>query len=182
MSSILLLSLPFISAFLGWLVAKLSVTVYLSFILKKKTQIGVAVGKYAEQQISFDAIEQQLTAPATIEKILPFAEDHIDTFLRVKLPAAMPMLAMFISDKLVADMKGIFMKELKELFPALIGQYLGNIKKDINISYLISSKFDAISNATLQSFLWKQFRIVEIACAITGFLCGCLYILLTWIA
>ena len=182
MSSFLLYSLPFLCALLGWLVARFSVVVYLSFVLKKKTQIGAAIGNYAEQQVSFGAIEQQLTAPETIEKILPFAEEHIDTFLRVKLPAAMPMLAMFISDKLVAEMKGIFMKELQQLFPALIGQYLGNLKNDINISHFISSKVDAISNATLRSFLWKQLRVIEIACALTGLLCGILYIFLTRIA
>ncbi len=140
------------------------------------------IGDYAEKQISLDAIEQKLVSPENIEKILPFANEHIEQFLRVKLPAAMPMLAMFISDKLVADMKGIFMNELKNLFPALILQYTGNIKKDLNISKLVSARLHAVSDHTLKSFMRKQFRIVEIACATTGFLCGGLYIFLTWIA
>lgn len=181
-SSDLVYLLPVVCALLGWLVAKLCIAIYITVFLKRKAQIGTSIGEFAEKQISLDAIEQKLTQAETIEKILPFADVHIEDFLRVKLPAAMPMLAMFISDKLVNDMKAIFMNELKQLFPALIQQYIGNVKKDLRISQLISSRFNSVADQTLQSFLWKQLRIVEISSFLTGFLCGCLYIFLTRIA
>ena len=174
--------LPFISALIGWIVAKIAVSAYISILLKRRAAISSAIGDYAAQQFSFDALEQTLTKPESIEKILPFAEAHIDNFLRVKLPAAMPMLAMFISDKLVADMKGIFMNELKELFPALIQQYLGNIKKDFDLGNTISTKLNTISTSTLRPILVRQLRIAEVASVLAGFLCGCFYIFLTWIA
>ena len=174
--------LPFLFALLGWLVAKLAVSVYLSAILKKRNKISTAIGNYVAKQFSFDSIEQTLTNPESIEKILPFADEHVENFLRVKLPAAMPMLAMFISDKLVADMKAIFMKELKELFPALIQQYLSGIKKDLDISQFISAKLDSTTNESITSLLKKPLQIVDYACVLTGFLCGCIYILLTLIA
>ncbi len=174
--------LPFVFALIGWLIGKLTITVYVSFIIKKRAHISQAIGNYAAQQFSFDSIEQTLTEPATIEKILPFAEQHIDEFLRKKLPAAMPVLAMFISDKLVAEMKAVFMNELKELFPAIIQQYITNVKKNIDISNIISTKLNIISSNALQSLLRKQLRVVEYACVVTGFVCGCFYISLTLLA
>ncbi len=173
---------PFLSAGIGWLVAKISVSLYTSAVLKRKECIGQSIGNYAAQQFSFEGIEQAATQPETIEKILPYAEAHIDEFLRVKLPAAMPMLAMFISDKLVAEMKAIFMKELQELFPGLIQQYLGNVKANLNLSHIISAKLNTISTGTLKPLLVKQLKIVNYACAVTGFVCGCLYIFLTPLA
>lgn len=181
-SSVLIYFIPFIFAFLGWLIAKLAVHIYISALLKRKLAISQAIGTYAEKQFSLDAIEQKLVAPETIEKIIPFADAHIEEFLRVKLPAAMPMLAMFISDKLVADMKTIFMNELKQLFPALIQQYLTNVKKDISISNLITTKINGVSTKVISNFLWKQFRLVEASSSLTGFLCGILYIFLTRVA
>ncbi len=178
----ILFLMPFIFACIGWIVAQVAISVYISVILNKKNQLAQAIGNYAVQQFSIDAIEKQLTHPDTIEKILPFAEEHIDSFLRVKLPAAMPMLAMFISDKLVAEMKAIFMNELKELFPALIGQYLANIKKDFNPADAISARLNGISAEILRPLLRKQLQIVSYACALTGFLCGCLYFFLTRLA
>ena len=174
--------LPFLFAFVGWLVAKVAVSVYLSALLKKRNSISKAIGDYAASQFSFDSIEQTLTNPGSIEKILPFADEHVENFLRVKLPAAMPMLAMFISDKLVADMKAIFMKELTELFPALIQQYLAGIKKDLDVSRFVSTKLDSIANESITLLLKKLLRVVEYACMFTGFVCGCLYIFLTLIA
>ena len=181
-SSFFIFAMPFVFAGIGWLIAKLVVAIYISLVVKKKADIGNAIGNYIEQQSSFADIEQRLTEPATIEAILPFAEQHIDEFLRKKLPAAMPMLAMFISDKLVADMKAIFMNELKELFPVIIQQYLTNVKKSTNIKAIVWAKLNAFSFSTIQTFLKRQLRVVEYACAATGFVCGCLYIFLTLLA
>lgn len=180
--SLLVWIMPFVFALVGWLIARLAVAVYISLFEKKKAYLSDAIGNYVEQQFSFAGIEQRLTEPAAIEAILPFAEQHIDEFLRKKLPAAMPMLAMFISDKLVADMKAIFMNELKELFPAVIQQYLTNVKKTIHIKDMVSTKLNAISSSTIQPFLKKQLLMVGYACAATGFVCGCLYIFLTLLA
>ncbi len=173
---------PFLFAGIGWLVAKVFTAVYSTAVIKKREQIGRAIGDYAAQQFSLDSIERTATEPATIGKILPFAETHIDNFLRVKLPAAMPMLAMFISDKLVADMKAIFMKELEELFPAVIQQYFANVKKNISLSDTISTQLNGISTDTLKRLLRKQLRVMDYTCAATGFICGCFYIFLTLFA
>lgn len=174
--------LPVLFAFIGWVLAKVAVSLYISTLLKRKESLGKAIGQYAASQFSFDSIEKTLTNPESIEKILPFADEHIENFLRVKLPAAMPMLAMFISDKLVTDMKAIFMKELTELFPALIQQYLSGIKKDIDISRLVSEKIQLVSDDSLRPFLKKALVVVDYSCVLTGFLCGSIYTLLTLIA
>ncbi len=142
----------------------------------------LALAGMPEKQFSLATIEEKLTEPAAIEKIIPVAEEHIDTFLRVKFPAAMPMLAMFISDKLVADMKGIFMTELKELFPVLIRQYLSNVTHGLSIGNLIASHLNNLSLEMVTPLIKRQLQVVSLACAATGFLCGCISLLMASIA
>lgn len=76
------------------------------------------------EPLSFSEIEQKISDPANVEKILPLLEVHIDTFLREKLTAEIPMMGMLIGGKTISQVKGVFMKELKELFPVLMRQYM----------------------------------------------------------
>ncbi|TDX02241.1 hypothetical protein [Dinghuibacter silviterrae] len=61
--------------------------------------------------------------------VLPMAETEVDTFLRQKLPKAMPVVGMFIGDKTIAQFKAIFMEELGTLLPDFIGNCAGKLAK-----------------------------------------------------
>lgn len=173
---------PFISAILGWLLGVIVSKVFVNQLLSNQQQIAGKVAAYASSQFSPVGIEEKLTSAETIDKILPFAEGHIDNFLRNKLPESMPMLKMFISDKLVSDMKAIFMKELQTLFPALITQYLANAKSSFSVENIITQKLSAIPSSTVNRALSKQIRAFQIFGAILGFVIGGFQILLTVIA
>jgi hypothetical protein len=67
------------------------------------------------------ALAPMLTDPSLVTHVLPEAEAHVDHFLRNRLSTAMPMVAMFIGEKTIAQMKGIFMEELETLFPVFLG-------------------------------------------------------------
>ena len=68
---------------------------------------------------------QYLTAPSTLQPMMPFIETHIDDFLRHKLGKAMPVVSMFVGEKTISQMKGVFMQELETLLPAVISRYAG---------------------------------------------------------
>ena len=48
---------------------------------------------------------------------MPFLEGHVDYFLKEKLGEQMPMIKMFVGEKILEQMKEIFLDELKEFFP-----------------------------------------------------------------
>lgn len=191
-------TIPFISAFIHWLTIWMALKLLfhprqprkiLGFTLqgvfpKKQRQIAVSLGRIVGQELlSFGDIEQKITDPENVRRILPLVEQHIDNFLRNKLKESMPMIAMFIGDKTINQMKGVFMKELEELFPVIMSNYVHNLREDLDLEKIVVEKIAGFSNDRLESmlneFLTKEFRFVEVIGAVLGFLIGLLQILFT---
>lgn len=174
--------LPIFSAFTGWLISRWGIHIFFKCLKSQQQTLAIQAGNHVAAGISLDEITAKLTSTEAVEKILPVADEHVEQFLRVKLPAAMPMLSMFISDKLVADMKAIFMTELKELFPVIISQYLSNAKSTIAIDKMVSTKLEGINVQTLKASLKSELNKVALFGALTGFVTGIIQISLTLIA
>ena len=193
-----LYTIPLISAFIHWLTIWMALKLlfhprhpkkFLGFTLhgvfpKRQQQIAESLGRIVGQELlSFGDIEEAITRPEAVERILPMAEEHVDNFLRVKLKESMPMIAMFIGDKTIAQLKTVFMTELRELFPVIMKNYVANLRNDLDLERIVVEKIAGFSADRLESllneFLTKEFRFVEIIGAVLGFLIGVLQILLT---
>jgi uncharacterized membrane protein YheB (UPF0754 family) len=191
-------TIPFISAFIHWLTIWMALKLLfhprqpkkiLGFTLqgvfpKKQRQIAESLGRIVGQELlSFTDIEQAITDPKNVQRMLPMVEEHIDHFLRVKLKETMPMIAMFIGDKTIAQLKAVFMKELEELFPVVLKNYVGHLRDDLDLEKIVVDKIAGFSNdrleAMLNEFLTKEFRFVEVIGAALGFLIGLLQIGMT---
>lgn len=182
--------LPLIAALIGWLLNSLAVTllfrpykpVKLGFITlqglfpKKQTQLANSIGTLVAQQFSFDDIKSKMTDPEKIKKIIPLVETHLDSFLRERLPKAMPVLSMFIGDSIVNQIKTHLVAELDTLFPVLISQYLDNVEKDLHLEEIISQKIAGISAAQLETItrnlLGRELSRFKLLGAISGLLTG----------
>jgi len=191
-------TIPVISAFIHWLTIWMALKLLfhprnpkkiLGFTLhgvfpKRQRQIAESLGKIVGQELlSFGDIEQTITSPENVSRILPLAEEHIDNFLRNKLKESMPMIAMFIGDKTINQLKAVFMKELEELFPVIMKNYVANLRNDLDLERIVVDKIAAFSSDRLESmlnqFLTKEFRFVEVIGAALGFLIGLVQIMLT---
>jgi uncharacterized membrane protein YheB (UPF0754 family) len=193
-----LYTIPFISAFIHWLTIWMALKLLfhprrprriLGFTLqgvfpKKQRQIAESLGRIVGQQLlSFGDIENTLTDPENVRRILPMVEEHVDHFLRNKLKEAMPMVAMFIGDKTIGQLKAVFMQELTELFPVILRNYVAHLREDLDLEKIVVEKIAGFSNDRLESmlneFLTKEFRFVEVIGAALGFLIGLLQIFIT---
>lgn len=182
--------LPLIAAFIGWLLNSIAVTllfrpytpVKLGFITlqglfpKKQTQLAHSIGALVAQQFSFEDIKSKMTDPEKIRKIIPLVEAHLDSFLRERLPKAMPVLSMFIGDSIVNQIKTHLVAELDTLFPVLISQYLDNIEQDLHLEKMISAKIAGIPAAQLETtthtLLGRELKNFKLLGAISGLLTG----------
>lgn len=173
-------ALPLLSAFIGWLLLKLVINRFLqqAVLLQLISQSDV------NSLIPFEAIAQKITDPANIDKILPTVEEHIDHFLRVKLGKSMPMIAMFIGDKTIAQLKGIFMEELQQLFPVLLGGYVKNLQTDLDVKKMLTQKINALSpgqfNIAVRKAISKQLSAFSLLGALAGFLGALIPLLIIW--
>ena len=194
----MLFFVPVISTFIGWFAGfiiikllfhpqkpvKFSGITFQGFFPNRRQQIAKKFGKLISNELlSFKEIEEVIANPANIEKILPLLETHIDIFLREKLAAEIPMIGMLIGEKTILQVKGVFMKELKEILPGLIQQYIVTLLGDLDVEKIIIEKaekfsLDETENA-LSRMLSDEFRLVKTLGAVAGFLTGLIQVFLT---
>ena len=183
--------IPIASAFSCWLVIKLLFTILFrphrprsffglsiqGILPKNQTTIAARVGKMAaEKFFSADILEQKISDPATLQKIMPLIEEHIEDFLRNKLKKDMPFVGMLIGDKTINSLKKVFMTELETLFPNIMRNYASNLITDLNIEQLVGQKLAVVSIREIENSFRINFstevRLVELASAAIGLVIG----------
>lgn len=193
-----LVLIPVISAFIGWFTNWIAIKMLfhprepkkiLGFTVqgifpKRQKQFAEKLGKLvSDELLSFDEIEQKISNPANIEKVMPLVEEHIDNFLRKKLASEMPVISMFIGDKTITQLKTVFMAELHILFPEMMQKYMGSLKQELDLEKIVTRKVEGFSSDKLEQILngimSKEFRFVEILGGILGFMIGLLQVLIT---
>lgn len=193
-----LIFIPFISAFIGWVTNWIAIKMlfhprepkkilgitFQGIFPKRQQQFALKLGKLVGAELlSFAEIEQKVSDPKNVAKVLPLLETHIDTFLREKLTAEIPMLGMLIGDKTIAQVKGVFIKELEEIFPVLMKQYMISLQNELDLEKIVADKVGQFSSNKLEDILNQimstEFRFVEIFGAVLGFIIGLLQVFLT---
>ncbi len=196
--NLLFILIPVISAFIGWFTNWIAIKMlfhprepkkilgitFQGIFPKRQTQFAIKLGKLVSNELlSFDEIEKKISNPANIQKLLPILEQHIDIFLKEKLTAQIPMIGMLIGDKTIGIVKGVFMKELEELFPVLMKQYMNSLENELDLEKIVTEKVGKFSSDKLEDILNQimstEFRFVEIIGAVLGFIIGLIQVLLT---
>jgi uncharacterized membrane protein YheB (UPF0754 family) len=144
--------LPVISAFIGWFTNWIAIKMlfhpkqpkkilgitFQGIFPKRQKQFAMKLGKLVSSELlSFADIEQKISDPENVAKILPLLEGHIDTFLREKLTTEIPMIGMLIGDKTISQVKGVFIKELEELFLFLLNEYMSSLQHDLLLEKIV---------------------------------------------
>jgi uncharacterized membrane protein YheB (UPF0754 family) len=188
-----LILIPLASAFSCWLVIRLFFLLLFhprksiswlglriqGVLPHQQSKIASGIGKYVAQNFfSGQLIEEKITDPKNLQKIMPVVEEHIDDFLRNKLKKQMPIVGMFIGDKTITSLKSVFLKELENLFPVIMKNFASNLQSELDIEKLVSDKINAISleeaEGIFKTTLSAEIRLLSILSATTGLLIGAL--------
>jgi uncharacterized membrane protein YheB (UPF0754 family) len=190
--------IPVISAFIGWVTNWIAIKMlfhprepkkilgitFHGIFPKRQQQFAEKLGKLVSDEfLSFSDIEQKISDPQNLKKIMPMIEDHVDDFLRNRLKDEMPVISMFIGDKTITKMKVAFMKEIETLFPQVMKQFAGNLKTELDLEHIVIRKVAGFSSDKLEEILYqimsKEFRFVEIIGAVIGFIIGVVQVIFT---
>ena len=152
---------------------------------KRQKKFAEKLGKMiSEEFLSFEDIEEKITNPQNLKKLMPTVEGHVDNFLRNKLSDEMPFLSLFIGERTIRSLKNIFMQELETLFPQLMKSYASHLQQELDLEKIVTEKVSAFSSDKLESILYqimsKEFRFVEILGGVIGFIIGILQVLLSY--
>ena len=186
---------PFIAAAMGWMLVaaalqllfhpaqprKIAGWSFQGLFPKKQMVLAAAIGRLSASLIPVKELEQKITHPDNVKKIMPQAEEHIDNFLRVKLVKSMPVVGMFVGDKTINNLKALFVAELEQLFPEIMSNYMGRLQEDFDIESMVTAKIAAVDpaviEATMYSVLKKELRQIKQLGALLGFVIGVLQLL-----
>jgi len=191
---------PLISAFIGWVTNRVAIKMlfhprnpkkilgitFHGIFPKRQLQFAEKLGKIVSNEfLSFADIEQKISNPDNLKKIMPMIERNVDEFLRVRLADEMPVLSLFIGDRTIERMKAAFMKEIETLFPKVMRQYAANLRSELDLEHIVIQKVSAFSSDKLEEILYqimsKEFRFVELIGAVIGFIIGIVQVLITWL-
>ena len=185
--------IPFISALIGLGISK--GVIYLLFQpVSPKSFLGIksqgifpknqqSIAKHlsglvGKEMFSINELNSKITSTSSIEKVLPFVDEKVDYFLRVKLAEKMPMISMFIGEATMAELKSVFMEELKVIFPELMNQYTSVLLADLQLEVLIENKILNIKSSQLEQIIKllfvKKINTFILISTIFGFLVGLL--------
>jgi uncharacterized membrane protein YheB (UPF0754 family) len=187
----LIIIIPLISAFIGWIPIRIAIKMLfhpkkpvrvLGFTIqgifpRRQPQFAKQIGALVSNElVSFNEIETRITNEENVKKIMPLAEIHIDDFLRNKLKEAFPMIGMLIGEKTIGTLKTIFMNELETIFPIIIKGYVQNLQADLDLENMVAEKIAAISSDKLEAAMYqalaKELRLAQIFFGILGLLIG----------
>lgn len=189
----LIILIPVISGFIGWItnwvaikmlfhprqpVRILGIT-FQGIFPKRQEQFAMKLGKLVSNElISFDEIASKISDPARMDAIIPILETKVDVFLRQKLSETFPMISMFIGDKTIDKLKGLFIEELRTTLPEMIDNYIVQLKDELDMERIVTEKVKAFSGEKLEELIYnvmaKELRFVEILGGVLGFLIGLL--------
>lgn len=194
----MLYTLPFISAFIGWVTNWLAIKMLFHprnpikigpFVLqgifpKRQTQVAKQLGQVvATHLLSIDDLMGKLHNTDSTKAILPIIEKRVDDFIEHKLTEELPLLSMFIKDKAIDNIKRGIIQEFEAMFPELIAQIGQHVKTNVNIENMVSEKVAALDSNKLEELLVgimkKEFVFIEVIGAVLGFFIGCLQVILT---
>lgn len=192
--------LPIIAAFTGWITNKIAIKLlfhprlpvrFMGMTIqgvfpKRQQQFAEKLGKLVSRELlSFDDIKQKIARPENVNKIMPLVEKHIDHFLQVKLGEKMPIVRAFVGESTLNQMKSILMEELEALFPALMEDYMHQVKTDLDLEQIVTRKIAAFSTDKLEEILMqimsKEFVFIEVIGAVLGFIIGLIQLALTFL-
>jgi uncharacterized membrane protein YheB (UPF0754 family) len=174
-----LLLIPVLSALVGLIGSRVAWRILLQKIIPRSQQdLAKKIAKAISNEFSFTDIEQKISDPENVKKIMPLVEKHIDDFLRNKLKAKMPVIGMFIGDKTITSLKEVFLQEIEDLFPQVLKQFSGNLQNELDIETKIAQKIATIPPGRLEEMFSPALRYFQFTGAIAGFIIGLINVII----
>ena len=186
--------LPLAGLFIGWLTNYLAIKMLFHpkkplnlglFTLhgvfpKRQDALGEKLGNVvANELISTEEILDRITAQAKGDDVQQILGRKIDLGLR-KLVDGIPMASLLVDDSLIAKAKGLILKEFQDGIDEWLEGLQSKLKKNLDIRAIVEEKVSRFSSEKLEAVLFeilrKEFKFIELAGAVLGFLIGCVQI------
>lgn len=200
LSIVVIILIPLISAFVGWLTNYIAVKML--FRPKDKVKIlffsiqGVfpknqeAVAKrignmVANELFSSKDIRERMQHPDNLNIIRKTVEAKIDEYLNITFPKNYPFTSIFLGKNRKTKIKDDLIMEVEKVAPEVIEKYILDIEKELDIEEIIRKKVAHLPPEKLEemlnSILQKEFKFIEYIGGLIGLVIGILQLALMYL-
>ncbi|MGB0369912.1 MAG: DUF445 domain-containing protein [Opitutales bacterium] len=195
--TIVIFSIPFITAFIGWLtnwvaikmlfrpqrpLKILGIFTWQGLIPKRQPALAKQAAEIIERElISNHKIRDTL---ANID-VAPQLKVAISTLIRDRLAPrlqTLPLVGNFINESAVESLEKMAHEEIGNETPKLMEKIAGNFENHFDVRSLIQERIEAFELDKLESIVMevarKEFRTIERIGAVLGFVVGCVQVIL----
>ncbi len=200
MSIILLISIPLISALIGWITNYLAIKMLfrphkpiklLGFTIqgilpRRKADLAIQIGETVEKElISHDDIKSAIDNPEFHKELSSTVVGAIEKVIVTKL-GANPMLAMFLSGDMVESIKGMLADEVEKEVPVFMETMFERMETYIDFKELVARKVNEFDMNQLEEIVYeiasKELKTIEVLGAVLGFFVGLIQLAIFTIA
>lgn len=195
----LLLLLPFIAASIGWFTNYIAIkmlfhprepkkVLFFTFhgvFPKRQKQVAERIAVLVSQELlSLQDIQEQITNPDELEKVMGKIETKLGTYFNNTFPAKHPFLDKILTKKMKVKIQSEVLGEVASAAPGMIHAHVQEISGKLDIENLVRTKVAALSSKKLEEMIWsildKEFKFIEVIGAIIGFIIGLLQSIMTY--
>jgi uncharacterized membrane protein YheB (UPF0754 family) len=188
--------IPFIAAAIGWLTNWIAIKMLFhprkemnlglfrlqGIFPKRKAVLAEKLGTVVDKELfSMAMISEKLTNPQTQEQLMLIVHQQLDNRLADEIKSVNPMIAMFLTPELLAQIKAKIANQFAEMTPKMIEQ-LGQTLESIDVQQMVKERVMNFSDQKLEDILMsvmqKELKFIEIAGGVLGFIIGLLQSLL----
>lgn len=155
--------LPFFSAAIAWLLARLGLNLLIRKLYAQRTALAqqMAAG-FSGDLLNAATLSQKITDPEKLAAVKPMIEAHVNTFLNIKLQEKLPVIAMFASPDMLSKIKEGLMEEIDLLLPEVIEQYVARLIPELDAPTLIAQKTEALREAEVKALIENTLKAQSI--------------------
>ncbi|MBK8682563.1 MAG: hypothetical protein IPN31_11790 [Bacteroidetes bacterium] len=122
--------------------------------------------KYVSNELSDLSLHEKILAPMQVDMLL-----HFDTFMQTTLPAELPVLKMFIDEKLTEELKVVFNTEMKKALPQILEK---NFSESKQLKYYFKEGVRDLANLVTEKLYERLIRklplyiFIALCCSVIG--------------
>lgn len=195
-----LVAVPFIGAFIGWITnylaikllfhprqpIDLKILVLHGIFPKNKKKLATRLGDIVQKDlISVSDIKSKFITPESIHSMGVQISSHVENAIREKLHST-KFAQTVIPEGIIMTIHTMIVSDIENTLPKVIEQYLGKLEENLDIKKMVYEKVNEFSDDKLENLILaitsKEFKFIEVVGAVLGFIIGLIQLLITHLA
>ncbi len=186
-----LVTIPFISAFIGWGTNWLAVKMIFrprkeinfcglkiqGLVPKRQADLAASIGHTVEEHLLSHAdINAILEKHNAYEKLDAMVRERIFDFIEHKLKKLNPMVGMFLSSDMKVKMQNVLLEEVRLLIPQVTETMMDKLESELNFQQIVEEKVRQFDLDRLEKIIFgiasRELKAIEVIGGVLGFILG----------